>query len=130
MKDIEERKRKQFATRYGCLKPLAKTFPDVKSIRISYEAVSESWDGTRTNGSLTISPEQLLDSLIRCPNGTCTSIGFDLNSDIMSLIERRQAYASGFKMCEGWEDAERYGVYKCGSIIKYELFIGYRKNTP
>lgn len=126
---IEEIKRRQYSNRYSCLQRLGEMYPDAFKVEVNYKGKSCSWDGNEIAGKLEVHPNQLVDFLIKCPNSSCTGIGIDLNSEVLNALSKGIGYITGEKECDGYEDAERYGNYKCGSKLHYEITIDYRKNT-
>lgn len=126
---IDEMKRLQYSNRYSCLRRLGEIYPDVFKVEVKYKGKSSSWDGNEIAGKFEIHSDQLIDFLIKCPNNSCTGIGIDLNSEVINALSKGIDHIAGEKECDGYEDEERYGNHKCGSILNYEITIDYRKNT-
>ena len=110
---------------------LKEEFPSVREIIIKYKRQSRSsvslidkeWCVKRIN------PNDKFHIFISCINDTCTEGGFDLTSDIRSLIKSKShSYNREESLCEGKEHfLENAPSYICHSKIEYEITIHYQE---
>lgn len=102
-------------------------YPDVQEIEIAYKSESGSWEHAVKDGKRIFTPNDKAVFLIKCPNSTCTGIGFDLGHEVDRLYLNKEESLSGQMVCTEYEDAERYGKFRCGSSIDYVITIVYKR---
>lgn len=97
-------------------------YPLISGIIIEVTANPCSEFSTSYTKSLFLSPEDELKVVVSCPNGSCTNKYVVFSSEelqnaiaLMQNVGKRTFYLE--KLCDGWEDRERIGLYHCNSEI-------------
>lgn len=124
-KKIEKMKLARLSSKMHNSSYIYEKYPNVQKIEIAYKSESGSWEHAKENGKRIFAPNDKAVFLIECPNSTCTGIGFDLGHEVDKLYLRKEESLSGHMVCTEYEDAERYGNFRCGSSIDYVITICY-----
>lgn len=125
-KQVKEMQDRQYANKMHCAHLVSEMYSNIKKIKIESKASSLSWEGAEKVNSQCYYPNDKSIFLVKCPNGSCTGIGFDLGNEVLKLAQSGKQTCVGSLRCENYEDAERYGKHKCGSILEYSITIEYQ----
>ena len=126
-KKIEAMKLDRLSSKMYNARYIYEKYPNINKIEIKYRTESGSWEHASTEGTRSFSPKDKAVFLIECPNSTCTGIGFDLGNEVDNLYYSKDETLSGRMACTEYEDAERYGKHKCGSMIDYVITLFYQR---
>lgn len=106
---------------------VSESYPSVSSISVTKTFHEDS--GNKQIGETTIwnIPIATMRALfdVECPMG-CIDGGYDLTHEIISMIGKQETQKKGRLVCQGWQDKEREGQYRCLSDLVYEITITYK----
>lgn len=123
---FEKMKREQHCLRYMDTRRIEEVFPDIASIKISYQLQHSSAFGSQDKeGTWNVNLQSQMCFVLDCLNRECTSAGFDLKDEIYSMRRNHQAEKSGEMRCEG-QEAPDHPEQSCDGHLKYTIKISYR----
>ena len=124
-KQNEEQKQANLMARHTGMR-VNQFFPDIEEITIDYTIEHRSAFEVMAESNRSIFKPNSEDFfIIPCVNRECSSIGFDLSSEIYKMYHNHQAEMSGEKRCEG-QEAPDHPEQSCGSRISYTIKIRYK----
>lgn len=107
--------------------PISKEHPQVRSVSIQLECMSEGggevlrtsewWDVPLTTHKMQFFEE--------CHMRECVEGGYDLTPAVSKAIRQKLESDEGELTCHGWQDEERLGQYHCFAHLRYRIKIGY-----
>lgn len=101
-------------------------YPEVEKIEIHHIREHHSFAGeSHREGTWTITSQSELFFVLGCLNRECTSIGFNLQSEISSAIHAHKTEISGEMKCGGHE-APDHPEQSCDGKINYIIKIIYK----
>lgn len=100
-------------------------YPDVESITIYVECKSGSFMDNDAKKEYSYGRNDKNLFLIPCPNIDCTGIGFDITSEVNSVIREHEKIKKGGMMCKHAE-SDKIGAKLCMSEIEYTISVVYR----
>lgn len=101
-------------------------YPEVEKIEIHHIREHHSFAGElHREGTWTITPQSELFFVLGCLNRECTSIGFNLQSEISSAIHAHRTEVSGEMKCGG-QEAPDHPEQNCDGFLKYTIWIHYK----
>ena len=101
-------------------------YPQVEKIEIHHVREHRSFAGeSHREGTWTITPQSELFFVLSCLNRECTSIGFNLQSEISSAIHAHKTEIYGEMKCEG-QEAPDHPEQSCDGSLKYTIKIQYK----
>lgn len=104
---------------------MREAFPTVGTVRIdlTFEDFDQREKIPARPGALRFTPEDKAFFELKCPFRECVEGGFDFESAVREAIRTGQAAATDSKTCEGWQDQERIGKYRCLLKVRYEIHV-------
>ena len=109
---------------------IAEKYPNVKSLTIKMVFSYEEWGQTKIsqksrtwNVPITQTRAYIYEN---CPMWECVNGGFDLTHAVALAIENGEHHAHSTLECQGWEDKERIGQYRCLTELHYDIYIEYK----
>lgn len=124
MSEINDIDRRRADMYYDALS-LSDIYPNVSKVTVKCYSKSGSFEGAEIDSVVVRNPNDKFLFLVKCPNGSCTDIGFDLGGDVRDVIRNRKPSSSGTKKCNGWEDSERIGKHECLSEVEFTITVEY-----
>lgn len=118
-------KNKRIAEMYYDALSISDIYPNVSKIIVKCYSKSGSFDGSEIDSVIVRHLNDKSLFVVKCPNISCTDIGFDLGGDVRDVIRSRKSSSSGTKKCNGWEDSERIGKHECLSEIEFTITVEY-----
>lgn len=101
-------------------------YPEVEKIEIHHIREHHSFAGElHREGTWTITHQSELFFVLGCLNRECTSIGFNLQSEISSAIHAHRTEVSGEMKCGG-QEAPDHPEQNCDGFLKYTIWIQYK----
>ena len=101
-------------------------YPEVEKIEIHHIREHHSFAGeSHREGTWTIISQSELFFVLGCLNRECTSIGFNLQSEISSAIHAHKTEISGEMKCGG-QEASDHPEQSCDGSLKYTIKIQYK----
>ena len=101
-------------------------YPEVEKIEIHHIREHHSFAGeSHKEGTWTITPQDELFFVLSCLNRECTSIGFNLQSEIGTAIHAHKTEVSGEMKCGG-QEAPDHPEQGCDGSLKYTIKIQYK----
>ncbi len=107
---------------------ISEAYPSVSSISIKktyYDDSSNNQIGEIEVWNLPITTMRMYVD-IKCILRSCIDGGFEITSDIISMIGKKETQRKSKLVCQGWQDEERVGHYYCLSTLEYEINITYK----
>ena len=124
---FERMKREQHRLRYMDTRRIEEVFPDIASIKISYQLQHSSAFGSQDKeGTWNVNLQSQMCFVLDCLNRECTSAGFDLKDEIYSMRRSHQTEKSGEMHCDG-QEAPDHPEQSCDGSLKYVIKISYKK---
>lgn len=101
-------------------------YPEVEKIEIHHIREHHSFAGeSHKEGAWTIIPQDELFFVLSCLNRECTSIGFNLQSEIGTAIHAHKTEVFGEMKCGG-QEAPDHPEQSCDGSLKYTIKIKYK----
>ena len=104
-------------------------FPGVETVRINVTFDDSEKVGNPQPKQLTLGPEQKAFFDFACPFRECVRGGFDLSPAVRDVVRSQATSARGERVCQGWENPERFGKRRCWLRAQYEIRIKYGNAT-
>ena len=125
---FERMKREQHRLRYMDTRRIEEVFPDIASIKISYQLQHSSAFGSQDKeGTWNVNLQSQMCFVLDCLNRECTSAGFDLKDEIYSMRRSHQTEKSGEMRCEG-QEAPDHPEQSCDGHLKYTIKIVFKQS--
>ena len=105
------------------------SFPGVEAVRINLTFDDPEKVGKPQPKQLTFGPEQKAFFDIACPFRECVRGGFDLGPAVRDVVRAQATSAHGERVCQGWENPERFGERRCWLRARYKIQIEYGNTT-
>ena len=127
MTDIQNEKQKRATLNaYHTGIRIEENFPNIERIEIDYIRTHHTAFGpNNVEETKVLTPNSEAFFVIPCINRECSSIGFDMSSEIYEMYRNHQEKMSGEKRCEG-QEAPDHPEQPCGSTIFYTIKIHYK----
>lgn len=106
-------------------RPIGEIFSEVKNIRIELTFKDEDMQCDPNPRELNYTPTNNAFFELPCPFRECVRGGFDFSGEIHAMIHSHETGTKGYKLCGGWQDAERIGKNKCLLRANYKIHIAY-----
>ncbi len=124
--DIEKQR---YWERYNQAISIRDKFPTLKSLDICMDYENPDWGGNPKADQHKYSQESKAFFEIKCPHRECVSGGFNLFSEVCSLIESGHEKATGTITCQGWQDIQRINQHHCFLELNYKIVASYIDNA-
>lgn len=108
---------------------ISELFPNVSKITLAYKRTYISAMGRQADKKMlkaNYQPSFVSEFNIACLNIDCTGRGFDLYSEVSSLIAHNEAKKIGTMSCNGNEARDH--KHSCPCRLDYEITITYKYN--
>ena len=106
----------------------AMRYPSVSSCKITYEkdvVLAQHYQEQKVWEVPILSESSRVT--IKCLNPDCSKGYFDLSMVIMQMVKNKETIKSGKMVCDGYQDAERCGLYHCMCELEYTIELQYNK---
>jgi len=100
-------------------------YPQVKTL--TFELNYRDPDGLAQPSSETYTrgPEHSAFLKIQCPYRECINGGYDLTELISDMLNNNKLECHGKVSCQGWQDRNRIGKYRCLCELTYKITATY-----
>lgn len=105
---------------------ISEAFPSVSSITIKQTFWDDSGNnqiGNKKIWDMNVKTARLF-FIIKCPQN-CIDGGYDITSEIISMLDKVESFRVGKLVCQGWQDEERINKFHCLTTLEYEINIEY-----
>jgi len=106
---------------------LSEVAPQVKRIEINLQFADDgdiAFQRPRLDAQI-CGPQSASVFYFKCDNRECVHGGHDISAAIWNAINERGPDARGEHVCDGWQDRERVGQYRCLCRLRYVADVTY-----
>lgn len=123
--DIYERQSQRRINNYMTSKLMGESHPDIEHITINL--FYKDHDGFKAPEPKTMDyfKNSHAHFDLDCPYRECIGGGFNLTSQINSMISERQTELTDSMTCQGWQDLERINKFHCLLEVQFKIAIQY-----
>jgi len=123
--NIYEQHKQRYWEAYNRAGLVKEKYPQLKHLTIDMTFREPDWGDSPHPQQRSFDPNSNAFFELECPYVECVRGGFNLSAAVDELIQRGEKESSGSLLCQGWQDRERIGQYRCLLKMDYKITVTY-----